>query len=199
MKNQRFIFLIQWVMIAMYSTFNIFAQNANDIIDRDGKPFLIEEPKYLNLLILTPQKFRAQADTLAMWKNKLGFQVDIVETDNIKGYTKLKEVSEQYIDSGTNFILILGNSKDVPSYRETGFIGDDFQITDDVLYTDFYYGCIGKTLTPHMQTVVPVGRIAGDMIYNISYVINKIIRYESSPSDDNAFYSNALNIAFSGR
>jgi hypothetical protein len=133
------------------------------------------------LLIVTTEMFKAAADSLAMWKRRMGYRVFVIAPSNWTGSDEVKTTIHQYASlNNIDFFSIIGDNDQVPSeYLKTGPFPH---------VTDLYYACLDGSgdFTPDLG----YGRISVSSPDQALNVVHKIIEYERNPVNDPAFYRN---------
>ncbi|MBN1187713.1 MAG: hypothetical protein JXB49_35895 [Bacteroidales bacterium] len=159
-----------------------------DNISEATKSIKASGDRYDYIIITTPE-FEAMADTLARWKNQLGYTVEIVSK---YGWTSNEVKDSVHIRYNAwsprpDYLLIIGDHEDVPGeLLTTGGYG--------TWATDLYYVCMdgASDFYPDMAR----GRISVSDAAEAEIVINKIINYEKNPPANTRFYDNTLHCAY---
>lgn len=162
-----------------------------------------------NLLIITPSKFKNEADRLAKWKKQKGINTIVKTTDGDMN------VSGQDVDGNAakirNFIQTAYSTWEVPPTYIL-LIGDvradNEDKTDDLMPTN--YGLSAEGLTKNIGTDlyyttmdgdgdtiadIIIGRLTNTKLRYVTKSIDAIIEYEKTPPTQENFYN---NVALSG-
>lgn len=157
-----------------------YQQHRNIMLDTSGSK---------NYIILTTSEFKTAADSMAAWKRKMGYSVEIVVKNNWTAATVSAAVHNRYAawNIKPDYLLIIGDHQDVPAeihYTPSG--GEAFG-------TDLYYVCMDGAgdFVPDMAK----GRISPSSASNAMMQVHKIINYERNPIADTSFYHNLINCA----
>lgn len=142
------------------------------------------DPDYL---IISHSNFHLASDTLALWKEQLGYDVKIIERSNWTTQQITDSVAHYYNNSTPHpdYFVILGDHQFVPAKEYSA--GSN-------RYTDLYYACMDSVndFYPDMAH----GRIAVSSPGEALTVVNKIIDYEKNLPQDTSFFNNGLNCAY---
>ena len=134
-----------------------------------------------NYIIITHDNYLDAADSLAKWKQQLGYGVEIITGSNWTTVDIASAISMRYYSSipRPDFFVILGDHQDVPAV-----------MVKNSYPTDLYYACMDGSADyfPDMAH----GRISVSSASEAMDVILKIINYERYPVIDPGFYSTAL-------
>lgn len=140
-----------------------------------------------NYIIITHSNFSSAADSLANWKRKMGYSVEVISANNWTSTSVKNAVHTRYQNwtPKPDYLLIIGDNADVPS--EINYINGD------AYGTDLYYVCMdgSNDFVPDMAK----GRISPSNASNAMMQVMKIINYERSPISDTSFYQNGMNCA----
>lgn len=141
-----------------------------------------------NYLIITHQDYIQAADTLAAWKEALGFNTEIISSTNWTSSDVKNAISSRYqsYNPSPDYFVILGDNDKVP--------GQTLNNGTDNFASDLYYSCMDGTsdFGPDMA----YGRISVANATQALEVVKKIIGYEKNPVQDSSFYKNGLNAAY---
>lgn len=142
-----------------------------------------------NYIIVTQDQYLQAADSLAKWKNQMGYSVEIISKPIWYSSQVKSEIANRY-NSWTpkpDYVVFLGDHQNVPGQIITNSMGDDFA-------TDLYYTCMdgGNDYYPDMAR----GRISVTTPTQAMMVIQKIINYERNPFNNNLFYKKGMNAAY---
>lgn len=138
-------------------------------------------------LIVTTNEYKNAADTLALWKRQMGYDVIIESKEAWSGGSEVKTViHNRYNINSIEFFVIIGDHEDVPA--QYADFGSDHHVTD------LYYACVGGTgdFLPDMG----YGRISVSNANEALNVVRKIINYERNPPLDSSFYNTGLTAAY---
>lgn len=141
------------------------------------------------LVIVTVDDFLPAAETLADWKRRMGYEVEIISQSSWASSDAVRDtIHDRYasMPEGLDFALILGDHEFVPS-----------EISDDGYarhVTDLYFACMDGSgdFTPD----IGIGRIPAASATEAATIVNKIITYERTPVTDNDFYRHGLSAAY---
>lgn len=141
-----------------------------------------------NYIIITHDDYKNAADSLAQWKRKLGYSVEVVSRSSWT-YTEIESEVHQRYQNWTpkpDYVVIIGDHDKTPGKFITGSYGD--------FATDLYVVCMNGSgdYYPDMAK----GRISVSSPTEAMTVINKIINYEKEPPTLASFYTNAVNCAY---
>ena len=139
------------------------------------------------LLIITTNSYKNAADTLALWKRQMGYDVIIESKEVWSGDSEVKTViHNRYTNHSIEYFVIIGDHEDVPAQYAN--FGSDHHVTD------LYYACVGGTgdFLPDMG----YGRISVSNETEALNVVRKIINYERNPPLDSSFYNTGLTAAY---
>ncbi|MEA3505752.1 MAG: C25 family cysteine peptidase, partial [Bacteroidota bacterium] len=141
-----------------------------------------------NYILITDDKFYDAAKNLATWKRQLGYSVELISSDSWTA-AKVKDTIHTLYQQWTprpDYFVILGDHDFVPG--EIHYSPDDKAFSSDL-----YFACMngGSDYFPDMAH----GRISVSSPEEAISVVNKIIKYEALPVDDEAFYKNGVNCA----
>jgi PKD repeat protein len=140
----------------------------------------------LDYLIVTQDDYLLAADSLAQWRNQMGYTTKIVS----KYIWTSQEVNDsihfyyQNYSPAPDFYVILGDHEDVPA-KEIN--------TSGVFVSDLYYACMDGINDFHPD--IFRGRISVSSIDEALGVVRKLMLYEKEPISNNLFYNTALNCA----
>ncbi len=138
-------------------------------------------------VIISTNDYKAVCDTFATWKRTLGYRTHVILQDSWTTTQVKEEIMSLYNnpDINLNYLLIIGDENVVPAYYKS--------YNNKTYPTDLYYGCMDgeNDKLPDIHR----GRILANSVNNAQNVLNKIINYESSPTQDSLFYNTALHCA----
>lgn len=134
--------------------------------------------------ILSIPNYEAAVSKFADWKRTLGFNVNVLYSENWTPSLIKSKLRELYDSVNTNlqYILIIGDHQDVPAERKTAHV------------TDYYY-----RFKYNRTTGIPdfmCGRLPVSTPHEANVVVDKIIGYEKTPPSDDTFYQTGLNCAY---
>ncbi len=146
------------------------------------------------MIIITASKFKAEAEKLALWKNKKGISTKVFsypsETGNgVSGIQSF--IQDQYDNNGITYVTLVGDLEDIPSkvrdYNNGGpGASDDNDVSSDPTYT--YLS--GNDIYPD----VFIGRISARTAQEADGIVNKIITYEKEPEVGATWYNKAVSV-----
>ncbi|MEA3495403.1 MAG: C25 family cysteine peptidase, partial [Bacteroidota bacterium] len=142
-------------------------------------------------IIITHSAYQSAADTLAKWKRKMGYSVEVVSRSSWSA-TQVKDSIHSRYSNWTpkpDYFVIIGDhtgSYAVPGETHTSPNNNSFA-------SDLYYACMNGSgdYVPDMAR----GRISVSSPSQALSVVQKIINYERYPVSDTNFYQNGLNCA----
>ncbi|MFO7723524.1 MAG: C25 family cysteine peptidase, partial [Bacteroidales bacterium] len=147
-----------------------------------GQPAL--SPDYL---IVTIDPFLAAADSIALWRQQMGFRTEIISQPAWTTQQIKDSVHNRYYNSlpRPDYLLIIGDHNHVPA--------EMFPSGSSSYPTDLYYVCMDGSADfyPDMAK----GRISVTGPTDAMSIVQKIINYERNPVTDSAFYTNSLHCA----
>jgi len=159
----------------------IVRREANPVVYRSGN-----EAK--NYLIITHSKYQKAADSLAQWKQQLGYSVEIISRPSWTSSQVKKEIAERYknYNPKPEYFVIIGDNEDVPGENL-------YAPTSAKFASDRYYACFDGS-GDYLPDIAH-GRISVNSASNADAVVKKIINYERFPITDTNFYKTGLNCA----
>lgn len=154
-------------------------------------PILTYSPLYY--LIISPEEFSAQAERLAAWKRRMGYNVEVktAKKEYLKtpGYTKQLIESSYQAQPNLEYVLLLGDGDQIKPYN--GINSYDYRVS---YYTDYYFGCMDND---DYMTDLFIGRLPARDLAEAEIMVSKTIEYEQNPPINNYMYfQNGLNSAF---
>jgi len=133
------------------------------------------------LLILTHPSYSDAANELAAWKQTKGIATTVIEvgagTAHASGNSIKQLIANRYLKCLTrvSYVLLIGDSDVVPPARKNYYTKNE---PDSTTGSDWGYA----TLAPfEWFPFIAVGRLTTFSSENASYIVGKIIRYESNP------------------
>lgn len=178
------------------STINTLSTNTPDIIDESfSKIYKRHFINYQesanrydpvseqgNMLIISYGDFMDEMAPFIEWKTKTGIPVEIIDVAEIGNATQIKTyIADYYNDNGLTFVLLVGDSPQVPS-SVTG--GNDSDVN--------YSYVVGNDHYPDLF----VGRFSAENTTHIATMVERTIAYERTPNEE-SWYENAIGIASS--
>ena len=166
---------------------------SNSIANQDENSFM---PGYTftipdTYLIITPEEFKDEAERLAKWKRRMGYNVEVqvASTDNLNNpqyiYNSVKSLYDT--DSYLKYVLFFGSGYHIsPQAGRYPYNGRRY-------YTDFYYSCLDgdDDLIPD----VAIGRLPIYSLKEAEICVDKIISYEGSQCSPE-FYETGLHVGY---
>lgn len=151
----------------------------------------------VDLLIVTPDAFEAQADQLAEWKRDKGLETLVVtlsDIDVLQGGTTANHI-RAYIKNIFNtrslsYVLLFGDAEFIPPHYVTPHPTSH---SHTLMGTDLYYAEMDDT---GYFPDVAIGRLPVNDTDEAQRVVNKIIAYEQTPPDAPDFYDRILHAAY---
>jgi len=143
-----------------------------------------------NYIIITHSDYLAAADSLAKWKNQLGYTTEIVSRSSWTSPQVKSEIQNRYQSWSPkpDYFVIIGDHDKVPGeIHQDPTYGDNFA-------TDLYYACMDGA--SDYVADMAFGRISVSSAAEAMTVVNKIISYEKNPPVQPAFYSKGIVSAY---
>ncbi|MBC8319612.1 MAG: PKD domain-containing protein [Bacteroidetes bacterium] len=141
-----------------------------------------------DFIIITNSRYDEAAGALSVWKQQLGYSVEVVSQSTWTSDEVLSAIHSRYESwyPAPEFFVIIGDHQDVPGVILQSPDDNDFA-------TDLYYACMDGAYdyVPDMAH----GRISVSDNEEAIRVVNKIIQYEKNPVSDPLYYQNGLNCA----
>lgn len=143
----------------------------------------------IDYLIITQDALLSAADSLAFWKRKMGYGVEIISAPVWTAAGVKTTIYNKYhsLTPKPDYFVIIGDVQQVPA--------DMFAAPDNSgnYGTDLYYACMdgGNDYVPEMAH----GRISVNSLSQAIQVIQKMVNYERNPIQDTSFYKNGVNCA----
>lgn len=134
-----------------------------------------------NMLIISYADFMDEMQPFIDWKIMSGTPVEMVDVSTIGNSSDIKQyITEYYNNNGLTYVLLIGDSQQVPS---STIGGNDSDV--DYSYT------AGNDHYPDLF----VGRFSAETEAHVSTQVTRVLDYEQTPSSDTAWYSKAIGIA----
>jgi|GEM_PF-2583838 len=141
-----------------------------------------------DLLIITPNQFSSQAESLAAWKREKGFITWVKTLDDIQraqGGTTASDIRKYikniYNHNRLSYVLLFGDVDYIPTHYQTPS-GAAPQAPGDLYYADMDDGA-GQYFPD-----LAVGRLPVNSTTEAERLVNRIIAYEKTPPTDSGFY-----------
>ena len=142
-----------------------------------------------DLLIITPEEFSSQAETLAAWKREKGFKTWVRTLDDIqaaRGGTSAGDIRAYikniYSNNGLSYVLLMGDAEFIPVHYQT-------PAGVACTPTDLYYAEMDAAgYFPDLA----IGRLPVNSQAEAERVVNRTINYEKTPPTDSAFYKRVI-------
>ncbi len=156
------------------------AKETNDILD-----------EHFDYLIITTDEFESAANRIGIFKQKQGYDVQILTKSSWTTGTVKSAIKKFYTDNNkAEYFLIIGDIGDVPAILNPN--GMDYRDKDNA-YTDLDYALIeGNDYYPEMAR----GRLSVSSRTQAETVVNKIIKYQDTPPKNDAFYKKVTGAAY---
>ncbi|MEW6381679.1 MAG: C25 family cysteine peptidase [bacterium] len=145
-----------------------------------------------DLLIITPDEFVTQAETLAAWKREKGFWTWVRTLDDIQdaqGGTSAAHIREYirdiYDNHNLSYVLLMGDAEDIPTHYYTPS-GSTVQAPTDLYYADMDNGA-GQYFPD-----LAIGRLPVNSSTEAQRVVDRIIAYEKTPPTNSGFYRRVI-------
>jgi len=138
-------------------------------------------------LILTIDPFKAAADSIALWRQQMGFRTEVISQPSWTYQQARMAVHQRYHSyiPRPDYLLILGDHNHVPA--------ELIPVDNAHFGTDLYMVCMDGS-TDHFPDMRK-GRISVANATQALSVVQKIIKYEKDPVNDSLFYQRALHCA----
>ncbi len=150
-----------------------------------------------SILIVTPIKFKSEAERLAKWKQRMGYSVKVytpamdshlLNSTNVYNIIKQQYDNDRYLE----YVILFGGGYVISPMKSpiTAKVGSSY-ITP---YTDFYYGCLDDEDDEWAD--ISVGRIPAHTLADAKILVDKTINYEKNPPLlNNQFFKTGLHIS----
>lgn len=133
-----------------------------------------------NMLIISYGDFMDEMAPFIEWKTKTGTPVEIIDVAEIGNATQIKTyISDYYNNNGLTFVLLVGDSPQIPS-SVVG--GNDSDVN--------YSYVVGNDHYPDLF----VGRFSAENTSHVATMVVRTIAYERTPNEE-SWYENAIGIA----
>lgn len=149
-------------------------------------------------LILTHSEFMQAAERLAEWKKTLGFQTDILYVGSNDSSDTIEYLLNGYYSEHphTKYLTILGGAgyvkpKTHSIYLNLSDYDSNYYNRDYSHPSDFFYG----NLTADSVATVHRGRLIADNLAEANIIVDKIIRYESTPVVSD-YYDKGIHVSY---
>lgn len=164
--------------------------NNASIPDGQSMTFLGNNNTRKDYIILSTTYYSAAADSLAKWKQQLGYTVEVVNRASWTANQIRDSIHTRYHNwlPKPDYFVILGDHGDLPAdeYMTGG--------SNPTMYgTDLYFACMDGSVDYYPD--MAYGRISVSSASQAVSVVQKIINYERYPINDTSFYQNGLNCA----
>ena len=134
-----------------------------------------------NMLIISYGDFMDEMDPFIEWKIKTGTPTTIVDVSTIGNSNAIKTyIADYYNNNGLTFVLLVGDSQQVPS---TMLAGNDSDVN--------YSYIVGSDHYPDLF----VGRFSAESEAHVNTMVNRTLIYEQNPVSDTSWYRRAIGIA----
>ncbi len=135
-----------------------------------------------NMLVISYGDFMEEVQDLVDWKIQTGTPVELVDVATIGNAVAIKQfIADYYNDNGLTFVLLVGDSQEVPCSSIGGEDSDNN-----------YAYIVGNDHYPD----VFVGRFSAQTEAHVVTQVTRTLQYEQTPiSSDTTWYSDALGIA----
>ena len=136
-----------------------------------------------NMLIISYADFMDEVQPLIDWKIKSGTPVEIVDVATIGNASAIKQfIADYYNDNGLTFVLLVGDSQQVPSSSNGG---NDSDVN--------YSYIVGNDHYPDLF----VGRFSAETEAQVITQVTRTLDYEINPITDTDWFTKAIGIASS--
>ena len=133
-----------------------------------------------NMLIISYGDFMDEMIPFIDWRTKTGTSVEIIDVAEIGNTSQIKTyIADYYNDNGLTFVLLVGDSPQVPS-SVTG--GNDSDV-------DYSY-IVGNDHYPDLF----VGRFSAENTTHVATMVSRTIAYERTP-EELPWYADAIGVA----
>ena len=141
-------------------------------------------------LIISPDAFADEVQTLADWKHRKGYRTYLATLTEVGGSTEsdINTYIQNAYDAGvqTSFVLLVGDHENLPGAQidyHPSCYGSNVPF-----YSDLPYACVdGSDYYPDLT----IGRLPGDSESQITTLVNKTLSYDCTPNSSNR-YDHAL-------
>ena len=135
-----------------------------------------------NMLIISYGDFMDEMADFIEWKIKTGTSVEMIDVAEIGGSSQIKTyIADYYNTNGLTFVLLVGDSQQVPS---SSIGGNDSDVN--------YSYIVGNDHYPD----VFIGRFSAENTDHVATQVERTLAYEQNPEVD-SWYENAIGIASS--
>lgn len=144
-----------------------------------------------SFLILTPNKFKPEAERFATWKRKNGFNTRLISEENWSSSKIKTTVKTVYQEQGNSldYLLLVGDNEYMPA--EEFYRPDDGEMK--LYVTDLYYACMDgdDDYLPDMA----YGRLPVSSSEEAKHMIDKTINYALNPPVNETYYNTVVGCA----
>jgi len=137
-------------------------------------------------IIITTSTYSAAADTLAKWKQQLGYTVEIIAKSSWTAAEVKDSIHTRYQNwtPKPDYFVIIGDQADVPAELHLAPNSNSFA-------TDLYFACMDGT-SDYIADMAH-GRISVTSASEALTVVQKMVNYERNPISDATYYSTGVN------
>lgn len=151
----------------------------------DGKTF----SDGCEMMIITHPNFKKAADTLAQWKRRKGISTYVLSINTTDPFVIEDSINDAYEtwDPAPSYLLFLGDAEFVPTWHINNHYngGSQGRVGSDIFYADY------DDPADHVPDF-GYGRLSVDTQAQADSLVERIIRYESSPPEYSDYYIDAL-------
>lgn len=138
------------------------------------------------MLIVTPAKYLETLKPFILWKNRLGIRTYVLNADTLTGgasATNIKQfIQNKYTGWDLSYVLLIGDNTDIPAVHSATLAGP----------SDIAYGYVaGNDHYPDLM----VGRLSAMTTAELKTQVDRIIAYEKTPAQNQAWYKHAVGAA----
>ena len=137
------------------------------------------------MLVITSPELRSAAGELAAWKRECGYDVDVVDMDELGGNTLGVHAAVQdyyFSDEGLAHLVLLGDVAQVPT-NSGNYQGAD---------SDGHYGLLSGD---DLYVDILVSRLPARNSDEARLMVDRSVTYERAPQPDATWYATAVGIA----
>lgn len=159
---------------------------SSSVIKSPLNPMFTKSPLFY--LIISPEEFSQQAERLAIWKRRMGYNVEVktAKRSFLKDPSYTKQLIENSYQKEQNmeYVLLLGDGDQIRPCA--GINKYDNRIG---YHTDYYFGCMDDD--NDYMTDLFIGRLPARDLSEAEIMVSKTIDYEQDPPINNHSYFNS--------
>ncbi|WP_198666736.1 C25 family cysteine peptidase [Taibaiella helva] len=139
-----------------------------------------------SMLIVTPGKYLETLAPFIRWKNMLGLRTHVLKTDTLTGGSSATNIQQyikrQYIPLNLSYVLLVGDNADIAPVHASNLAGSSDAAFAYVSGNDHY---------PDLM----VGRFSANTDAELKVQIDRVLAYEKTPVQNQAWYQHAIGVA----